>query len=66
MAWVDKVRVHYRYLHCIEIPFWIVYSKCGRFSESFYDLKDAIEYAMEEYESRLEHEEYLELLDGYL
>lgn len=65
MVWVDKVRVHYHFLQCVEIPFWIVYSECGRFQNSFYDLKDAIEYAMEEYESRLEQEERREWLDKW-
>lgn len=63
MTWVDKVRIKHISSKILKCSVWIVYSQCGRFSKTFYNVTQAIEYASEEYINRLEHEEFKQMLE---
>ena len=63
MSCIPKVEIKQCYLKDWDIHFYIVYSECGRFSETFYDPTSAIEFASKEYQSRMESAKFKQMLE---
>lgn len=62
MVWVSKVRI--RYIgRVLGMPYWVVSS--GRFSESFTNPTEAVAFASEVYQDKVELEEFKEILDRW-
>ncbi len=59
--YIEPIRITHTRVWGLE--FWIVYSECGRFSDFFADVTDAICFAMQEYQHRVERCECQAWLD---